>query len=76
VARELLAREADGRPWRLIGVGLAELLDASSVEHDLFAGAERKALVEEQTVDRLRARFGPGAVTSGRALGAKRTPGD
>ena len=76
VTRELLAREADGRPWRLIGVGLAELLDASSVEHDLFAGAERRALAEEQTVDRLRARFGPGAVTSGRALGAKRTPDD
>jgi DNA polymerase-4 len=76
VTRELLAREADGRPWRLIGVGLAELLDASSVEHDLFAGAERRALTEEQTVDRLRARFGPGAVTSGRALGAKRTPDD
>jgi len=76
VARELLAKEASGRPWRLIGVGLAELLDAASVEHDLFAGAERKALVEEQTVDKLRARFGPGAVTSGRALGAKRTPDD
>ncbi|WP_374655514.1 DNA polymerase IV [Phenylobacterium sp.] len=76
VARELLAKEAGGRPWRLIGVGLAELMDAASVEHDLFAGAERKALVEEQTVDRLRARFGPGAVTSGRALGAKRTPDD
>ncbi|WP_374578660.1 DNA polymerase IV [Phenylobacterium sp.] len=76
VTRELLAREADGRPWRLIGVGLAELLDASSVEHDLFAGAERRALTEEQTVDRLRARFGPGTVTSGRALGAKRTPDD
>lgn len=76
VARELLAKEASGRPWRLIGVGLAELMDAASVEHDLFAGAERKALVEEQTVDKLRARFGPGAVTSGRALGAKRTPDD
>ncbi|WP_312166472.1 DNA polymerase IV [Phenylobacterium sp.] len=76
VGRELLAREADGRPWRLIGIGMAELIDADAVEHDLFAGAEQKALVEERAVDKLRARFGPDAVTSGRALGAKRTSND
>ncbi|HEY9235493.1 MULTISPECIES: DNA polymerase IV [Phenylobacterium] len=75
-ARELLAREADGRPWRLIGVGMAELIDAAAVEHDFFAGAEQKALVEERAVDKLRARFGPGVVTSGRALGSKRTNDD
>ena len=72
VARELLAKEADGRPWRLIGVGMAELMDAEAVEHDFFAGAEQKALVEERAVDKLRARFGPDVVTSGRALGTKR----
>lgn len=76
VARELLAKEAGGKPWRLIGVGLAELIDAGAVEHDFFAGAEQRALVEEKAVDALRARFGPGAVTSGRALGAKRTRED
>ena len=76
VGRELLAKEADGQPWRLIGIGLAELIDAGAVEHDFFAGAEQKALVEERAVDKLRARFGPDAVTSGRALGAKRTSHD
>lgn len=75
-ARELLAKEADGRPWRLIGVGMAELIDADAVEHDFFAGAEQKALVEERAVDKLLARFGPGVVTSGRALGSKRTSDD
>jgi DNA polymerase-4 len=76
VSREMLAKEADGRPWRLIGVGMAELIDAEAVEHDFFAGAEQKALVEERAVDKLRARFGPDAVTSGRALGSKRTSDD
>ena len=55
---------------------MADLIDADAVEHDFFAGAEQKALVEERAVDKLRARFGPGAVTSGRALGAKRTSHD
>ncbi len=75
-ARELLVKEADGRPWRLIGVGLAELIDADTVEHDFFAGAEQKALVEERAVDKLRARFGPDVVQSGRSLGVKRTSDD
>lgn len=76
VGRELLAKEATGRPWRLIGIGLAELIDADAVEHDFFAGEERRALVEERAVDKLRARFGPDVVTSGRALGVKRTSDD
>jgi DNA polymerase-4 len=76
VGREMLAREANGRPWRLIGIGIAELTPADAVEHDFFADQERKALVEEQAVDKLRARFGPDVVTSGRALGAKRTSDD
>jgi DNA polymerase-4 len=71
VGREMLAREADGRPWRLIGVGMAELLEADAVEGDFFAGEERRALASEKTLDALRARFGADAVTSGRILRAK-----
>ncbi len=74
VGRELLTPEVDGRQWRLIGIGIAELLDSGQVEHDLFAGAERRALAGERSVDALRARFGPDVVTSGRALKA-RAPG-
>jgi DNA polymerase-4 len=75
VARELLAPEVGARRWRLIGVGLGELLDSGAVEHDLFAGDERRALAGEKSVDAIRARFGPGAVTSGRALRARRERG-
>jgi DNA polymerase IV len=71
VGRELLAKEATGKAYRLIGIGLAELVEADAVEHDLFGGDERRALANETTIDSLRARFGAGAVTSGRALRAK-----
>jgi DNA polymerase-4 len=71
VGRELLAKEADGRPWRLIGIGLADLIEADAVEGDFFAGEERRALAGERTLDAIRARFGAGAVTSGRIFRAK-----
>ena len=71
VGRELLAGEAQGRSWRLIGIGMSELADAASADSDLFAGAEQRTLAGERSVDAIRARFGPGAVTSGRALKAR-----
>jgi DNA polymerase-4 len=71
VGRELLSREATGKSYRLIGIGMAELLDAGCVEDDFFAGEERRALAGEKTVDAIRARFGAGALTSGRILRAK-----
>jgi DNA polymerase-4 len=71
VARELLAREADGRPWRLIGAGFSDLVPAEAAEADFFAGGEKKALAGERTLDALRERFGAGAVTSARILRAK-----
>jgi DNA polymerase-4 len=71
VGRELLAKEATGRPYRLIGIGMAELVEADAVKDDFFAGAERRALAGEKTLDTIRARFGVGAVTSGRIFRAK-----
>jgi DNA polymerase-4 len=65
--RELLRGEADGRAFRLIGVGLADLSEAG-VSTALFEGAEEKSRVTEGAVDRLRSRFGAEAVVSGRAL--------
>ena len=70
VGRELLARETTGKAWRLIGIGIADLIDADTAAGDFFAAAERKALASERSVDAIRARFGAGAVTSGRSLRA------
>jgi len=71
VGRELLAKEATGRPWRLIGIGISELVEAEAAGYDFFAGDERRALAGEKTIDAIRARFGVGAVTSGRLFRAK-----
>ena len=71
VGRELLAREATGKPWRLIGIGISDLIDADSAAGDFFADVERKALASERSVDAIRARFGAGSMTTGRNLKAK-----
>jgi DNA polymerase-4 len=71
ISRDLLAKAADGRPWRLIGVGLADLDDAAALDSDFFAGDERRAAAGERILDEIRARFGADAVTSGRILRAK-----
>ncbi|MBQ1540980.1 MAG: DNA polymerase IV [Caulobacteraceae bacterium] len=68
VARELLAPELRGGAYRLIGAGLSDFIDAGDAGSDLFAGDERRTLKGEQAIDALRAKFGAGAVVSGRAL--------
>ena len=70
VGRELLAKEI-GPPYRLIGIGMADLLEAEAASGDFFAGDERRALAGEKTLDALRERFGADAVTSGRIFRAK-----
>jgi DNA polymerase-4 len=70
VGRELLKPEADGRPFRLIGIGMADLVEETSAPTDFFSD-ERRALKSERTLDGLRAKFGADAVTSGRILRAK-----
>ena len=70
VGRELLAKEI-GQPYRLIGVGLSDLVPAEMAAADFFADQERKALAGERTVDAIREKFGAGAMTSGRLLKAR-----
>jgi DNA polymerase-4 len=72
IARELLAIEATGREYRLIGAGLSDFVDAAE-GLDLFADEEKRARSSEQAIDALRARFGAGAVVSGRSLKPNRS---
>jgi len=65
--RALLQPEL-GTPYRLIGIGMADLVDAADVAPGLFATDRTRELTTETTIDRLRDRFGPGAVISGRSL--------
>ena len=78
VGRDLLAQElktgAQGRQFRLIGVGLSELIEPDTIESDFFGETERRALAGERTADAIRARFGPDALGSARALQRKSPP--
>jgi len=67
VGRALLGPEL-GRPYRLIGIGLAEIADAEDAAPGLFASSESRVLKTETTIDALRAKFGKDAVIAGRAL--------
>ena len=67
-ARRLLAPEARGGRWRLIGVGICDIVAADGARSDLFAEAESRALSSEKAIDSLRGRFGAAAIVSGRAL--------
>lgn len=67
-SREMLAAEADGTAYRLIGVGISDLVRAEGAVGDLFGAGELRALMGERAVDALRGQFGAGAVVSGRSL--------
>jgi DNA polymerase-4 len=64
--RALMAPEL-GRPYRLIGIGMAEVVEAVDAPA-LFESAETRVLKTETAIDALRARFGARAVVAGRAL--------
>ncbi len=66
-ARALLAPEANGTAYRLLGVGLHNIVPADACDaRDLVdQGASRRAAAE-RAMDRVRARFGRAAVAKGR----------
>ena len=65
--RALMAPEL-GIPYRLIGIGMGDVHDAVDAPSALFDTPETRALKTETAIDRLRAKFGAGAVVAGRAL--------
>ncbi|WP_372707123.1 DNA polymerase IV [Brevundimonas sp.] len=64
--RRLMGPEL-GIPYRLIGIGMGEVIDAVDAPA-LFQTTESRTLKTETAIDALRARFGAGAVVAGRAL--------
>jgi DNA polymerase-4 len=64
--RDLLAREADGTMFRLIGIGVSALSPSDGADFaDLL---DRRTAEAERAVDRLRERFGDAAVVKGLAI--------
>lgn len=70
--RDLLKPEL-GPAYRLIGIGLSDISEASHAPSGLFATEEDRALKTETAIDALRAKFGSAAVVAGRAI--KKKPG-
>jgi DNA polymerase-4 len=68
VGRDLLATQADGTMFRLIGIGMSSLGPADGAE--LADLVDRRTAEAEQAMDRLRERFGERAVIRGLAFNA------
>ena len=70
-AEPLLTREADGRAFRLIGIGAHDLIAAGEVvQGDLFGAGPADNKVDE-ALDAVRDRFGEDAIVRGRGFGTK-----
>jgi DNA polymerase-4 len=68
-ARGLLAREADGTAFRLIGLGAHPLLPGEAADQGDLADPDAARRVAAQTaVDRLRARYGEKVIGRGRGF--------
>lgn len=75
-SREMLEKEADGRKFRLLGVGISGLTDAGSAdEPDLLNPAGGRRTAAERAMDTIRGKFGSGAIGLGRGLGGNRRSG-
>ena len=74
---DLLARETDGRRFRLLGIGVAELCDPTDADPpDLVDPLAERNAKAERALDAIRARFGPGAVASAETLRTNETVRD
>ncbi|MEQ8356681.1 MAG: DNA polymerase IV [Kiloniellaceae bacterium] len=74
-AAPLVQQEADGRAFRLIGIGAADLVPADQADlPDLLdPGRERRAQIE-RVMDQVRAKLGDRAILKGRALAPRHPP--
>ena len=71
-AEPLLTREADGRAFRLIGIGAHDLIEADRVvQSDLFGGIAPAEDKIDKALDAVRDKFGEDAIVRGRGFGTK-----
>ncbi|MBO1076658.1 DNA polymerase IV [Roseomonas marmotae] len=66
-AQPLLAREVDGTPYRLIGIGAQPLVDGAGADRgDLLDAEAPRRAARWQAIEALRAKFGEDVVVKGR----------
>ena len=71
-AEPLLSREADGRAFRLIGIGAHDLIEAERVmQADLFGSVVPAEDRIDKALDAVRDRFGEEALARGRGFGIR-----
>jgi DNA polymerase IV len=72
-ARALVTQEADGRAYRLIGIGAGELVAAETADQPdlLDPDRDRRARVE-RAIDQVRAKLGEQAILKGRGMGSQK----
>jgi DNA polymerase-4 len=76
-ALPMLTGEADGRRFRLIGVGGIDLTDAGEADPaDLLDPEGRRLAQLERVVETVRDRMGPDAIRKGRGLATRPGRGD
>lgn len=72
-ARPMLAKEADGTRFRLIGIGFANLVSADEADPgSLLDPLEGKRVDAERAIDRVRIKFGNQAI--GKGIGFEKAP--
>lgn len=75
IADPLLRKEANGTPFRLLGVGISNLDNANYADPpDMLNPEAEKNADAERAMDVLRAKFGDTAIGKGRGLTAKSKP--
>ncbi|MEQ9226809.1 MAG: DNA polymerase IV [Parvibaculum sp.] len=69
IAAPLLAREATGTSFRLLGVGISGLADGDLADPaDMLDPAATRRATAERAMDKLRAKFGDKSIVKGRGL--------
>lgn len=72
---DLLKRETDGTRYRLLGIGVGDLVDAETADPpDLVDIQARKRALAEGAFDRVRERFGQAALETGYTFGRQMRP--
>ena len=69
-ARRMLDEVASEGPFRLIGVGISNLIDADKIDqlNDFLKTDEAKKADAERATDLIKKRFGKNAILKGRSL--------